>query len=327
MISIIIPVYNGEKYIERCIMSICNQTCKDVEIILIDDGSTDNSLMVCQQLSKVYSFITVIHQDNAGVSSARNRGLERANGEYITFVDIDDWLKPTILESMLKVAVNEQSQLTICGFEECRENQFQQEQQKDDTPIGNVKLLNKSDYVSDYLLRGNTRCWSILFTKSVIGNIRFRSGISIGEDMLFLVDLVQNIEKVSVLEEKGYCYFINEEGAMFSEFKESYMDQITCWEMAREVMHIDYPENINRISSIIMISTMLVASKIALLSSAERRKNKEHIEKLKITIQREGENKDAMALLDCGYRIKIKLFQMSESLYFSIYHFWSRIKK
>ena len=93
MISVIIPVYNCEKYIKKCIESILNQTYKDLEVIVIDDGSKDSSLNICNKLMKEDYRLTVIHQENQGVSSARNKGLENAQGEYIVFVDGDDWVE------------------------------------------------------------------------------------------------------------------------------------------------------------------------------------------------------------------------------------------
>ena len=94
IISVIIPVYNVEKYLSRCIESVLNQTYRNLEIIIVDDGSTDDSLNICRRYEKKDKRIKVIHQDNGGLSSARNKGLMNSTGEYISFVDSDDWLHP-----------------------------------------------------------------------------------------------------------------------------------------------------------------------------------------------------------------------------------------
>ena len=120
LISVIVPVYNTEKYIEKCVMSILNQTYKNLEIILIDDGSTDNSPQICDSLAKKDNRITVIHQPNGGVSSARNIGLDNTHGDYITFVDSDDYIEPNMIE-FLSENIGD-TNIAMCGYTSVDEN-------------------------------------------------------------------------------------------------------------------------------------------------------------------------------------------------------------
>ena len=120
LISVIVPVYNTEKYLEKCVMSILNQTYKNLEIILIDDGSTDNSPQICDSLAEKDNRITVIHQPNGGVSSARNTGLDNTHGDYIMFVDSDDYIAPNMIE-FLSENIGD-TDIAMCGYNSVDEN-------------------------------------------------------------------------------------------------------------------------------------------------------------------------------------------------------------
>ena len=116
MISIVVPVYNVEKYVKRCVESILNQTYKEFELIIVDDGSTDQSSNICDELKEKDKRILVIHQENGGLSAARNRGLMEATGEYITYIDSDDYVDSSYLEILYKNAVRYQADVSVCGY-------------------------------------------------------------------------------------------------------------------------------------------------------------------------------------------------------------------
>ena len=116
MISIIVPVYNAEDSVESCIDSILNQSYTDIELILVDDGSKDNSLKICNERAKNDIRITVIHQENGGVSTARNNGLMAARGEYIQFVDSDDTIEQNMTETLWSMMEKEKADLAVCGY-------------------------------------------------------------------------------------------------------------------------------------------------------------------------------------------------------------------
>ena len=115
-ISVIVPVYNVEKFIKRCLDSIINQTTKDLEIILVNDGSTDNSGKICDEYAKLDNRITVIHKENGGISSARNIGLDVATGEWIAFVDSDDYIEKDMYEVLYKTAIEKNVDICACFF-------------------------------------------------------------------------------------------------------------------------------------------------------------------------------------------------------------------
>ena len=122
MISVIVPVYNTEKFLKNCISSIANQTYKDLEIILVNDGSTDNSGKICDDFAQKDSRIKVIHQSNKGVGAARNAGLDVAKGAYIGFVDSDDILRPDMYEFLLNNLIVHNADISVCGVQKIDEN-------------------------------------------------------------------------------------------------------------------------------------------------------------------------------------------------------------
>lgn len=115
-ISVIVPVYKVEEYLEECIESLVNQTMKEIEIILVDDGSPDHCGAICDQYAQKYSNITVIHQKNGGLSCARNQGLSIAKGEYISFVDSDDYVKENMLETLYNACMKNHTKMAACIF-------------------------------------------------------------------------------------------------------------------------------------------------------------------------------------------------------------------
>ena len=115
-ISVVIPVYNKEKYMDDLFQCLLSQTFEEFECILIDDGSTDDSPMICDEYAKKDDRIKVIHKKNGGLSDARNAGLEIASGDYIMFLDSDDYIENNMVESLLKVAIENQSDIVLCGF-------------------------------------------------------------------------------------------------------------------------------------------------------------------------------------------------------------------
>lgn len=203
-ISVVLPVYNGEDFISRSINSILNQTFTDFELLIIDDGSKDNSGRICDEYAKKDNRIRVFHKQNGGVSSARNMGLDNAKGEWLTFVDSDDWLKPDYLRN-LYACVNEKVDLVISYFETVLStgNNLTKEHCK-----GMVSDKNFSDLFSKYEMCNNTTVWAKLYNISLIKdkNIRFNERISMGEDTVFLYNCLLHSSLIYMSDQVDYCY-------------------------------------------------------------------------------------------------------------------------
>lgn len=202
-ISVVVPVYNTEKYLDECIQSILNQSFTNFELLLIDDGSTDCSGAICDQYAAKDERVRVFHKKNGGVSSARNLGLNEARGEWIAFVDSDDWVERKYLEELILHADN--VDMVISSQRMYRENDSYI---PDERYEGLVKSEHFSILFSDCGMGKYTYCWGKLFRLSFINNqqIRFHESMSMGEDHVFLYTYILNAHNVFVLNAVNYNY-------------------------------------------------------------------------------------------------------------------------
>ena len=320
LISVIVPVYNGQDYLGKCIESIEAQTYENLEVIIINDGSTDATGQVLTGLKAKYDNIHVITMEDEGVSAARNAGLDAAKGAFVTFVDADDRIRPKMLETLYQGILDTGSDICGCSFLTWKEEEEWDELLQKRYRIHAPETYQPEGYLENQVLSGNSRCWSKLYRRAAIGKLRFRRGLTIGEDMLFLVELLPYVRSVSELAYPGYGYYQNPAGAMNRAFTPRYMDQITCWEAAREAMP-DKPAIRSRVTTILLVAIMLTVGKIALLSGQERRKNKQYIRICHNKLKEEIRFAGAYEGLDKGYRMKVKLFLAAPSLYLALYHF------
>lgn len=182
-ISIIIPVYQVEKYLPRCLDSILAQTYADFELILVDDGSTDNSGVICDSYSEKDKRIRVLHQQNAGVSAARNAGLDAAQGKYIGFVDADDWVDTEMFRILHEDAKSENADIVMCDAVTKTDGKPDAE---DTIPMLDEScMIRKNDWSPALLAYMAGAVWRCLYKRELIKDLRFPVGIKISEDRLF----------------------------------------------------------------------------------------------------------------------------------------------
>lgn len=212
MVSIIVAVYNLERYIKRCLSTIKDQTYDDIEVLVINDGSTDNSLSVIQESIKGDKRFQIIDIPNGGVSNARNIGLQESRGEYIAFIDGDDIISKSYIYSLMAV-MDEDVVLSMCNSESLQESQVFSEDRClfSDEPKPNTMIEAKQ--CAEWLLGGQfaTRVWGAIFRRQAIGDLRFNNELKNAEDKLFLFSfLVRNANKsVAYSKAKLYGYVVN----------------------------------------------------------------------------------------------------------------------
>ncbi len=193
-LSIIIPVYNVEKYLVDCVESVLNQTYEDFELILIDDGSTDKSGLLCDELKKRDSRIVVIHQKNQGVSITRNVGLDIAKGEYITFLDADDLIDSQMYQILLEIALEEEADIAI-GDAKIFHSEEEIQELIDEKKLWRsteLQFYSRDELICDLFSRPSwTKGFSVnkVYKKKCIANTRFKPNLKVREDLKFLIDL------------------------------------------------------------------------------------------------------------------------------------------
>lgn len=192
MISIIIPVYNAEKFLERCLQSVISQSYQDLEIILVNDGSLDNSLNICHSFSHKDKRVKVMTQTNSGVSSARNNGLSSATGEYVMFVDSDDYMLPGMCEMMVNTLESKGADCVICGTTETWGGLW--------APVEDVDYEDLTSFKMDFIKHLRTELlsppWNKIYKRAFI-TLDFDTSVSFGEDLMFNLNYFNNCNKIS----------------------------------------------------------------------------------------------------------------------------------
>ena len=211
-ISIIVPVYKAENYLRRCVDSILNQTFTDFELILVDDGSPDRSGEICDEYEQKDSRIRVFHKDNGGVSSARNLGLDNVQGEYVTFVDADDWIDADNLSKCSSVITNNMLDLLQYSFKRIDNKGRIMQVKKISSDVLDLKhYLKKENF--------NMCVWGNFIKTSIIqlNNIRFEESIKLAEDQIFMIETMSMSRRLQSIDSVFYNYFFNPDSATNNE--------------------------------------------------------------------------------------------------------------
>jgi glycosyltransferase involved in cell wall biosynthesis len=213
-VTIIIPIYNADKYLSRCLDSIVNQTVKDFEVLLIDDGSNDRSGIICDQYEKGHNYFKVIHKQNGGSGSARNIGIQIAKGEYITFVDADDHIHEKFCEQLITAIEQNNADIVQCGFSIIYKDHRKSENvSKEQMIYSNVdflyKFCNKKDYLSIVVL------WNKIYKKSLFDGLAFPIGKGVDDDYL-ICQIVYRATKIVQIPKCLYYYYMSDNSQMRS---------------------------------------------------------------------------------------------------------------
>ncbi len=197
LVSVIVPVYNVQDYIEKCLDSLVNQTLKQLEVIVVDDGSTDRTSLIVDDYQKKYNaMIKVIHKKNEGVSIARNVGLESATGEYIGFLDSDDWVNFDMYEKLYQKAIKDNCDIVACDTLAIYP----------DKKILIESHINETSTIKDLMLKAYAVIWNKIYKREIIKGIDFKAGMTFCEDVRFLYMLYPRIKKIGSIHESLHNY-------------------------------------------------------------------------------------------------------------------------
>lgn len=219
MISAIVPVYNVEKYLKRCISSILAQSYEDWEMILVDDGSSDRSGEICEYYASADNRIKVFHKENGGVSSARNMGLEQISGEYIFFPDADDWLEKETFSRLLDAIEKTDADIAACDVFNVRELPDNKIVRTRGLKWGNLEeeitLSGKEAFYR--VMKKSATLWNKLFRAEYVKGIRFNTAMTFGEDSEFLFRSMRGHDRITLIPYAGYNYVYTRQGNVVSE--------------------------------------------------------------------------------------------------------------
>ena len=233
LVSIIVPVYNVEKYLKDCLYSVLTQSYINIEVILIDDGSTDNSGAICNEYELIDNRIKVIHQENKGLSCARNVGINMAKGEYIAFVDADDILNKNYILFLYKTCVDNEVKISMCKRQEFVNSSDVVSNSKEDYSGS----IHSSFELQNWLYNKNRShviyCWNKLFHRSVFDNLRFPEG-KVFENSYFTPRALDSADKVFCLDNVLYYYRQVPNGLSKSINGDKYLDLIWCLEETKK---------------------------------------------------------------------------------------------
>ena len=243
MISIIVPIFNVEKYIEKCVNSLLRQTYKNIEVILINDGSTDNTPSICLELRKRDNRIRYISTENKGVSHARNEGLLIAEGEFITFVDADDYVEPNMYEEIIKNMKESSADIGICGYD--YGNSIEE---KD---LG-IEIFNRDDAIKNLFYDNSYRgfLWNKVYKKEVLYDVEqkiklFNEKLKIMEDLVYNYDAFEKINKVVYNHKRFYHYIQRETSVLNTEFSKARLTTLIA--LDNLISRINYKEIKNKL--------------------------------------------------------------------------------
>lgn len=237
LISVIVPVYNVERYLEKCVNSIVNQTYKNLEIILVNDGATDSSGDLCDKLAMIDNRIKVYHKENGGLSDARNYGVERATGEYVGFVDSDDYIDAEMYEKLYEAIKKENVDVAECSLKVIYPGKIELF-----TDEKYYKVLGKTEYLEEYLtikkIFGSV--WTKLIKSDVAKKLVFPKG-KLYEDTYYAYDLINIANTFVLIDSPSYNYLMRENSITNSKFNPRIFDLIEIVEKFHKMTYENYP--------------------------------------------------------------------------------------
>lgn len=255
-ISIIVPVYKVEKYINRCLDSILNQSYKNLEIILVDDGSPDRCGEICKEYAKKDSRIRVIHKENGGLSDARNFGMKYITGEYTLFLDSDDYIEKNCIETLLKVAQENKSDIVQSGFYYDYDTYllYDDRYYTEDSPIVN---LDNNSLMRELVINERVKnfVWGKLYKSELIRDKYFKKGV-LFEDVFWAHNIMKDVKKYTIIH-KLLWYYTQREDSIVGKYSSKNLDILKGLKERKEFLKINYPNLLREINKLIFTTSML----------------------------------------------------------------------
>ncbi len=309
LISIIVPIYNVEEYLERCIQSLIRQTYSKIEILLIDDGSTDNCGKICDSYEVLDNRIRVFHKKNGGLSDARNYGIERCSGRYISFVDSDDYVADNYIELLYSILEKYSADITICASQYIYDKSFKQELVDGE----NIREYSSKDAIVDTLnIKISQRAWGKLYKRELFEKTRFPVG-KLYEDLAVAYDLLLESSMVVYTDAPAYYYLIRSGSIMQSKFNIKHAEELEIIDEAMDKVVNNYPDLKKLANSRRIYSYFVVLRRVLLSDNPDEYKDLRKDIRNRVRYRSKGLLHDTK--ISRNIRVKLLLYKFGEKPY------------
>lgn len=314
LISVIIPVYKVEQYLDRCVQSVLRQTYKNIEIILVDDGSPDSCGAMCDQYAANYSNVICVHKPNGGLSSARNVGMQNANGAYVGFVDSDDWISDDMYEHLLQIAKKNNAEAAQIAY-----RFVSSEKDLISQPVERVVAYKEKDILQYYMSSttaapGNYTVWRCLFKKDVLAGLLFREG-KVNEDIDFKYKALAKCSTFVVSNQVKYFYFKSTGSLTTSGLKKR---DFQLYEAADALANLTAGETYGSIAKLGRVKQARTAfsllSKIAYFGYSDEIENRKELERKLVAEHRKNVKTLLLAPIPLSRKVLSVLFAVNFSM-------------
>ena len=306
LISIVVPVYKVEQYLDRCVDSIVNQTYKNLEIILVDDGSPDNCPQMCDEWAKKDNRIKVIHKENGGLANARNTGIDICTGDYVLFVDSDDYIESDMVEFLLKLSLENDADVSRCGF------YFDYSDGRDVSQFTDcsIKFLDKTEAIIDLATSGfGGTAWNKLYKKDIIKTHLYDKSDGCSEDIMHNFRVYQDVSKIVFCDEPKYHYVLRKNSITNNTFGHGAFDIIRAKKKI-----IDYAKDFSEIMPY-AVKGYIISAYIVLSGCIQNNAFKDDKNKLIKSILKYKKEIYTSSLYSKSYKIRTFILSVSPKFY------------
>lgn len=319
MVSVIVPVYNVERYLSACIESVLEQTYSDWELLLVDDGSTDRSGRICDEYAEQNSRIRVFHKENGGVSSARNLALDQMRGDFCIMLDSDDLIHPSLLEDTLQIIHDTQTDAVIYGYEKVDEH-FSLEQNQRVCECRSVEILSTNEAVAEILSGRRFRMLACnkLYKTALWGGIRYPIGRKYGDDTSVTYQLMSHCEKVALTTMKYYFYRDRPDSALHMNISEENLQLFDSYSEMLFFFQENNPEFCNLASYAYAIRLFDFFARLK-ESTLSKHTQSRILSILRSKCTPHKKQLVTSEMLTVNQRLLLRLFFMSDNLFWTVY--------
>ena len=314
LISIIVPVYNTEDYLAVCLDSLLAQSYENLEIILVDDGSSDSSGAICDEYAERDSRIKVIHKENGGVSSARNVGLDVARGKYIGFVDSDDSAKPNMFEQLLSNIESSGADVSVCKLNSCTDQAG--DGTVDSSPETDLAVFTEKESIENIFIGRHFvgHVWNKLFRAELLAGVRFREDMSLFEDVVFVISALLRAKKVCFTKKPLYNYLVRRGSLLRGGFSEKLLHVLVACDAIGDMLkaHGIDAEMKKYYDTFVILSDIVVLRRLG----NDKSVIKKYAPVLRRSV-REHYNKESLPYMSSNTKRNVLLLRISWRLYFA----------